>query len=143
MEDIGNPIPLQREKIVTMKERFEDALQGTYDPASDDFVPEEERTRETARRHLFDFMDGMRMKVSLHNTEEGLAIHGMCVWHDKKAQPRHREDGLKVLAKRLARLIEEAGVAERCPDPIDLGVPQSGVPHIFFPYPSAAFNLEA
>ena len=140
MEDTGTSIPLNREKIRQMGRRFEDALDGTYDRTADSFVPPDDRDRSVIRKHIFDFMDGMRVHVSRHQSEAGVVIHAYAQWMEEKAQPARREDGLDVLEKRMRRLIE-AGLdhVDAAPDPLERGVSDAGVPHIFFPYPSAAF----
>ena len=141
MEDPGATIPIEREAIREMAPRFERAINGTYDPSSDEFVPPDERTRSHIRDHTFDFMDAMRLHVSRHNSEAGLVIHGYAQWFDEKAQPARREDGLEVVAKRLGLLIEKGlDHVDETPDPIEAGISDSGVPHVFFPYPSAAFK---
>lgn len=141
MEDHGLSLPLEREHLRVMKERFDEALVGTYDPSSDKFIPEDERTRSDLRRHLFDFMDGMRLHVTLHHSEEGKVIHAYAQWFDEKTQPMHRQDGLRVMLNRMIKLIE-GGLdhVDECPEPVDLGVSENGVPHVFFSYPSPIFK---
>lgn len=140
MEDTGNTIPIERETIREMAPRFRQALVGTYDPSSDDFVPPEERTRAEIRAHTFDFMDAMRLHVSRHQSEEGVVIHAYAQWFEEKAQPARREDGLDIVGTRLARLIEQGLGVEEAPEPVQQGISEQGVPHIFVPYPSPAFS---
>lgn len=140
MEVTGHTIPLQRETIREMAPRFNEALCGTFDPSSDDFVPEEERTKADTRKHLFDFMDSMRLTVSLHNSEDGLVIHGYARWFESKSRPNRREEGLKQVLKRMALLIESLDRVNECPDPVEAGLSEQGVPHAFFPYPSPIFE---
>jgi hypothetical protein len=140
MEDTGLSLPLQRQPLREMKTHVKGAMAGTFDPSSDQYVEPENRTRADIRQHTFDFNDAMRLTLSRHHTEKGVVIHGQCQWFEKKAQPMHREDGLKVMLKRMARLIEGLDHVDRCPDPIDADVSENGVPHAFFPYPSPIFD---
>lgn len=140
MEDTGKTIPIERETIREMAPRFERAVNGTYDPTSDEFVPPDERTRSHIRDHVFDFMDAMRVHVSRHNSEAGVVIHAYAQWFEEKAQPARREDGLDILEKRMSLLIEQGLGLDETPEPIERGISETGVPHIFFPYPSPAFK---
>lgn len=140
MEATGHTIPLQREPLRKMRPRFKEALRGTYNPNTEDFIPEEERTKSDIRRHLFDFMDGMRMHVSTHDSELGKVIHAYAQWFEKKAQPNTREDGVAVVIKRMQRLLEALDHIDEPPEPIEAGVNETGVPHVFFEYPSPAFK---
>jgi hypothetical protein len=138
MEATHHTIPLDRTNLRAMKQRFPDALRGTYDPASDDFVPKAERTSALIRRHLFDCLDGMRLHVSLHTqTEAGPVIHAQAAWLHGDDQPVKRSAALEMMTQRMETLIESLDGVKSAPEPLDAGVSERGVPHVFYPYPLA------
>lgn len=141
MEDTGKTIPLDRKPLRGHYGRFEDALRGTYDKASSEFIPKEDRTREDIKRHLFDFMDGMRLHVSVHsNTPTGTVIDASGQWWSEEEQPAERVEAINIIIKRMDDLLESLDHVDEAPAPIDYGMDKTDRPHVIYPYPSVAFH---
>jgi hypothetical protein len=132
-------VPFKPQPESAMQARVEDAFTGTFDPASDRYVPPEERTAEHVGPHVFDFADGMRVILSQHvHDEAGLLVHAYATYPDESRRPPERTEALWALARHTETLLE--GAFDEVPPILEYGMSETDHPHIFYPYPSDAFD---
>jgi hypothetical protein len=141
-------IPFDPESIQRKRERLEDALDGTFDPSSEDYVIPKNRSPDLIEKHLFDFPDGTRIVVSRHTTgEHGPVIHGHARWVEGR-RPTERAEALLKLCRHMEDLLvalpgagDSTDPSTAAPDVLQYGMSEEeDRPHIFFEYPSPAFD---
>lgn len=145
MEYDDDTIEHDPEPISVMQARFGKALDGVYDAESPAYKAPNERTPGDIRRHTFDFPDGMRLMVSKHSglmlsKHSDTVIHAWADWRTEDERPAERTEALWQMAERLDTLIEGLPGVGEAPPPLDYGMSENEVPHLFYPYPDPAYG---